>query len=149
MPQQFSSQLAPLNNEENKNNDKKNKIYEKKWSLFKYQRPREWIYLDVINSWLLILFIGCKEIENHYGFRYSNNDFITFNTILTCLLIYIFSLWFSIKFEINRRKLLRKISLILKIKQKKSKLTLFKTTQTKKTKRKKLKLIIIQEIEIP
>ena len=86
LPQQFSSQLAPLYNH------KKNKIDEEKWNVFKLQRLRERIYLDVIYSGLLILFIGCKEIENHYGFRYSNNEFITFNTILTWLLIYIFSL---------------------------------------------------------
>ena len=60
MPQQFSSQLAPLNSEENINNDRKNKVDEEKWNVFKYQRLRKRIYLDVINSELLILFIECK-----------------------------------------------------------------------------------------
>ena len=60
LPQQFSSQLAPLNSEENINNDRKNKVDEEKWNVFKYQRLRKRIYLDVINSELLILFIECK-----------------------------------------------------------------------------------------
>ena len=109
MPKQNPTTLTPSNNEENINVDNRQIFVETKLREFNFDRLREQIYLDVICSWLLVIFIGCKEIEDRYGFKYSNNDFIAFHTIWICLLISVFSLWFSIKFEINRRKLLNDI----------------------------------------
>ena len=79
---------------------------------FKLQRLKDQTYWDLVTSWTLTIFIAWKEMENHYGFKYKNTNFISFVTICASIIIYMWAFWLTAKLEMDRKAMLKESQLL-------------------------------------